>query len=372
MTQGPESTPRVPDAIERSIVIQTHARIPEQVERQRTIVIPHDGIADLEAYKLRQLGDPRVRYNNSGELFIKRFRDTNIQLELPQLPESVDIGFDKVDIVKRLWPRFPDVETAIRATRHIADKYDKKYGNETISLLNVHRTVQRFGRELQKPADERMPWSQLKEEAAREVVKEGLDTAYNQDKTDLGEMIVKAVSEDVKGRENPSRTRLMLAHLYPRITKMLLANTHKYNKYRYLESVLYQEREKDRFPFEVFIKEVNRLKALEDPRNREHKNLERRIRRQAYAMLRPSRIRVAPYVQIAAEARYKLFGHNLPEEKANLVRYVGGEYAEELMQAPTFYELEPEDRTKRLIEIADAFDRYLKYTDEQLPDAIAA
>jgi len=366
MSKGPElGSPT--DAIERAVVMQTHGNIPEKIEREKVIVVPHDGIADFEAHNLSQLGDPRIRVNAFGELFIKKFMNTNIQVELPNFPPSTDIGIDKLEIVKSLWPRHPDIESAIRSTRHIADSYDRKNGNETLSLLNIHRAIQRFGRELQKPREERMPWDKLKEQAVRVTVKEGFDSAYDKDKVDIGKLLIQAVWEDKIGRENPSRTRLMLAHLHPRITKMLLANTNKYNKYRFLESVLYQEREKERFPFVAFVQMVKQLEDM-DHNNREFKNLEKRIRRQAHSMLAPGRVRVAPYVQIAAEARYKMFGHNTPEEKANLVRYVGSEYAEELVKLPTFYDLTPEDRIQRLFEIADTFDKYLKYTDKQLPE----
>ena len=60
------------DAIERSVVKQTHSNIPEKRARHRVITIPKDRVTDLEAYSYPEFGDKRIRHNN-GKIYIKRF-----------------------------------------------------------------------------------------------------------------------------------------------------------------------------------------------------------------------------------------------------------------------------------------------------------
>lgn len=357
-----------PNAIERAIVMQTHRAVPERLARERAIVIPHDPIADFEAHQLPALGDYRMRYNNSGQIFIDRFNRTGIQIGLPDFPSSVDLGFDSVEVVKRLWPCIPDIETAIRYTRHIADEYDRKEGQQTLSLMAVHKVIRDVSRELQKPADERPSWDELESRVLLTIDSERLDSARDTDKVELGKTMVSAISKDKMGRENSGRTRLKLAHLYPKITKMLLQNEHKHNKYRYLESVLYQERERDRVPFAELSNSVRILSSM-NPRDREAVNLKKRIRQHAYRNLAPTKIRVAPYVQLGAVSRYLLFAKNTPEDEKRLARYIGPELAKETAEAGSYYALRTDDeQLSRLIAIADYIDGSLEDADQKLPD----
>src|SRR3990167_9220879 len=115
---------RIPNAIEGAVVLRTHRDIPGQIARERVIVIPENSIADFEARQLPNLGDFRIRYNPKGELFIRSFRETGIQLELRASTATDQLGFDSIEVVKARWARIPDVETAIRYADHIAQKYD--------------------------------------------------------------------------------------------------------------------------------------------------------------------------------------------------------------------------------------------------------
>ena len=355
------------DAIERSVVKQTHSNIPEKRARHRVISVPKDRVTDLEAYSYPELGDKRMRHND-GKIYIKRFRDTDIQIELPLMPSTHDIGFDSLEIVESEWPELDDMESGIRYCRHIADNFDKTNGYETLSILRLQREIQGFGRELQKPKQDQMTWKELEERASKVIVDAGLDKARDFDKLEIARILAHAVSLDSLGRENSSKTRLELAHVYPRITNILLDNGFKYNKYRYLESVLYQEREKEREPFITFSSMV---KELDNPKLNgvEYQNHISNIRKGALKYLATERVRIAPYLQKAVEARYKILGHNTPEDKNVLEKYLGIEKAEELMSAPTYYDLTPEQRVGRLKEIANDFDVFLKDRDEQLPDS---
>ena len=159
----------------------------------------------------------------------------------------------------------------------------------------------------------------------------------------------------------------MLAHLYPRITKKLLRNENKYNKYRYLESVLYQERERDRAPLVELSSSIKRLASM-DPRDREAVNLRRRLRLDANKNLAPIKIRVAPYVQIAAITRYLLFAKNIPEHEAKLAGYIGSDFAFQIAVIGTLDLLPDEHKMPRLSAIADYIDARLQDADAQLPD----
>lgn len=357
-----------PNGIERAIVMQTHRAVPEKLARERAIVIPHDPIADFEAHQLPSLGDYRMRYNQSGEIFIDRFNRTGIQIELPDFLSSVDIGFDSVEIVKRLWPCIQDVETAIRYTRHIADEYDRKSGQQTMSLLTIHRVIRNVSLELQKPPEERPTWEELEARVLLAIDSERLDTARDTKKIELGKTMASAINKDKKGRENSGRTRMKLAHMYPKITSMLLRNEHKHNKYRYLESVLYQERERDRTPFIELSNSIKLLSSM-NPRDSEATHLKKRIRQSAYRQLAPSKIRIAPYVQFGAISRYLLYGKNTPEDERKLAVYIGPEFARETTEVTSYYDLKTDkEQLDRLIAISGYIDDSLEEADQKLPD----
>src|SRR3989344_7616908 len=202
-----------PFAIEGAVVLRTHRDIPGQIARERVIVIPENSIADFEARQLPNLGDFRIRYNPKGELFIRSFRETGIQFELPESATTDQLGFDRVEVIKARWPRLPDVETAIRYADHIAQNYDKKEGIETRSILGVHRVLRDVSEELQNPPEIRVPLSELEERVIQILVREGYDRAQSRDKLYIAREMLKAVQKDIQERENPSRTRLMLANL---------------------------------------------------------------------------------------------------------------------------------------------------------------
>lgn len=68
-------TIRIPNAIEHSVILRTHTDIPEQLEQERAVIIPGEGISDKEARGLPELYDYRIRYKRpKGELFIKDIR----------------------------------------------------------------------------------------------------------------------------------------------------------------------------------------------------------------------------------------------------------------------------------------------------------
>src|SRR3990167_10210852 len=202
----------IPNAIERAVVLQTHKNIPDQIARERIFIVPENSITDFEARQLPNLDDARIRYNPKGELFIRSFRETGILFELPASTTTDQLGFDRIEVVKARWPRLPDVETAIRYADHIAEKYDKKKGIETRSILGVHRVLRDVSEELQNPPEARVPLSELEERVMQILVREGYSRAQSRDKLYIAREMVNAVQKDKLGRENPSRARLILAN----------------------------------------------------------------------------------------------------------------------------------------------------------------
>ncbi len=354
--------------IERAVVLQTHTDIPAKLDRERVIVVPRNLEDDIAKRKLRELGDYRMRANPVGELFIDRFRSTGIQVGLSDVPPSIDLGFDSREVVEKLWPRIPNVETGIRYTNHIADEYDKRNGQETLSIRTIHDAMRQVSLELQKPVGERIPWDELEQMVAAAIVKSGFDNARDTNKLGIKDAMLAAVKKDRLDRPNSARTRLMLAHLIPDLTKMRLRNQPKYNKYRYLESVLYKERARDRMPFEEFIRSVRELSAM-DSKNHNRPILKNKIRHDAYQQMKPLRIKTAPYVQLGAVARFLMFGKKTEEQQKLLAGYIGEDLARETVSVPVYSEFTTEeDQINRLIRVADYLEASLEEADGQLPE----
>jgi len=356
---------KAPDAIERFVVREEHSDIPEKIAGERIVVFPHDHVANANNYFLPSLGDKRVRYDENGQVLIYRSTGKKIKASTPENLTVGDVGFDSISVVESNWSTCPDVETAIRQTRHIADKYDRDNGLETLSLLGFHRTMRQVAKKMQLPAGERPPLSEVNEFVLKELSRYGYDNVRSSDKKEIVEIILDAVQKDSLSRENPSRTRLMLAHLYPRITKMILGNEQKRNKYRYLESLLLKEREADRMPVVRLSEDIKKMEKM-DERNREAENIARNARRKAHSDISPTSIRLAPYVQLGAEVRYLLFGHNTQEDINILSRYLGSDRANELAGLPTYYELSPSERRERLSSIAMRIDEFMEKADQEL------
>lgn len=362
---------RAPDAIERFVLKREHTDIPGELLNERVIVSPQDVQKNFEAYQMPQLGDGRIRYNKEGKIFIKRFGPQAIQASLPGHIQSEQLGFDSVRITNSLWPEISDMETAIRYCRHIADSYDRENGQEAVSLINIQRTIRKTAVDLQEPNGVRPNSEEVEQRIAEILVENGYDSPLSFDKQRIRGRIFEAVRRDNRERENPSRTRLMLAHLYPQITKMILGNREKFNKYRYLESVLVREREKEIYAFQEIKYAIDELQAIQDS-NREKYRFVNRIRNEVKERLSPKKIRVAPYVQLAAEIRFLLNNHGTAQEFKTLVGYVGEEKAMELVSEKTFYEIDWNERFERLKVISEKIGTVLQDTENAMPKSHAA
>lgn len=358
----------IPNAIERAVVWQTHRDIPGQIAGEKVFTVPENGTSDFEARQLPNLGDPRIRYNPEGELFIRSFRETGIQLELRPSSTTDQLGFDRIEVVKTRWSKLPDVETAIRYANHIAGSYAKKDGKETLAILGVHRILRDVSEELQNPPETRVPLSELEERVVQTLVRERYVSAQSKNKLYIAHEMVKAVQKDKQGRENPSRTRLMLANLQARFTKMLLANEHKLNKYHYIEGLLFRERERERFALSELSVEIKNISEM-GKRNSESRHLLTAVRKNAFRRISPRNIHVAPYVQVAAEARYSMFARNSDKDTAKLAIYVGPDRAKELSGLSSFYDLTYEEQKLGLLEIAQSIDNSLEFADTRLLEA---
>lgn len=365
------SSQKTPDAIERFVLMREHADIPEQLLNEHVVVSPQDAQKNFEAYQLPQLGDGRIRYSSEGKIFIKRFGPQTIQVSLPGHVQSDELGFDSVRITNSLWPEISDIETAIRYCRHIADSYDRENGQEAVSLINIQRAVRKTAVDLQKSRNERPTSDDIEQRVAEVLVENGYDAPVSLDKRRVRDALFEAVRRDSRGRENPSRTRLMLAYLYPQITKMILGNREKFNKYRYLESILVREREKEITPFRDLKSAVDELQEMQGS-NREKYRFVNTIRNEVKERLSPRKIRVAPYVQLAAEIRFLLNSHGNPEELRALMRYLGEEKAMELAGEKTFYDMNWEERFERLKLISGKIDTVLRDSEDAMPQDQAA
>ena len=152
---------------------------------------------------------------------------------------------------------------------------------------------------------------------------------------------------------------------------MILGNREKFNKYRYLESVLVREREKEINPFKDLKDAIDKLQEMQES-NKEKYRFVNTIRNEVKGRLSPKKIRVAPYVQLAAEIRFLLNSHGTPEEFRTLAGYLGEEKAVELISEETFYEMGWKERFERLKAISEKIGTVLKDTEDAMPQSQAA
>ena len=138
-----------------------------------------------------------------------------------------------------------------------------------------------------------------------------------------------------------------------------------------MESVLVREREKEINPFQDLKHSIDELQEMQSS-NREKYRFVNTIRSEVKERLSPKKIRVAPYVQLAAEIRFLLNAHGTPEEFQTLVRYLGEEKAIELVSEKTFYEMEWDQRFERLKAISEKIGIVLKDTEDAMPQSQAA
>lgn len=106
--------------------------------------------------------------------------------------------------------------------------------------------------------------------------------------------------------------------------------------------------------------------------NREKYRFVNTIRNEVKERLSPRKIRVAPYVQLAAEIRFLLNSHGNPEELITLVRYLGEEKAMELAGEKTFYDMDWQERFGRLKLISGKIDTVLRDSEDAMPQDQAA
>ena len=157
----------------------------------------------------------------------------------------------------------------------------------------------------------------------------------------------------------------MLANLQKRFTKMLLGNEQKLNKYRYIGEYLYRERERERFELSELSSAIKNISNM-GKRNFESHHLLTAVRNNAFRRIDPKNIHIAPYVQVAAEARYLMHARNSDEDVEKLTIYVGHDRAKEFSRLSSFYNLTYDERRQRLLEIAESIDTSLTYADTQL------
>ena len=353
-----------PDAIERHIVRTNHRNIRKEIADERFMGYPRNYISATEFNAMTQLGDPRIRHNEAGEISIRKYTGKKHKTSLPRRFPSKELGFRSIVVGEYDVPCYHDIEAAIRSTRKIEAKYDDK-GEETLSLLGFHRTMRRIAKQMQLPPEVRPSMKETREYMLSELARYGYDNVRSSDNEEIVEMMLDAVKNDSLDRENPSRTRWILAQIYSRKTKMILGNKHKRNKYSYLGELLLGEREQQRAPFIRLSEEIKKMEQM-DEGNKEAENLVRNTRLRAYSEISPTRIRVSPYVQLGAEIRYLLFGHNTQGDINILSRYLGPERARELAALHTYYELSPSERKERLSDVAKRIDQAMEKADREL------
>ncbi len=309
---------------------------------------------------------PNVRLGDGGRIVAAlEYDDTSISVD--------DRKPDEVYLLEKILV-YQDVDTAVRGFNHIKKRYAPQVGDYTIHVRNVTQALQDVSYALQEAGVTEQDIAGMSEEMAQEFINSKFANSHSPEVIDVMHQTFKALSKDIKGRVNTSRSRLMIAHLKPDLARLMFKGRriHEKNAKTYLGIV--QER-----AFELrnlqFAKEVLEHAASLTVGDGAFEREEMAILKRIYSALSPSVILVRPYAPLAAEIRFLLFANDrqakdeITDKTAvdKLSEYVGTEKAENLARSKTYKEMDdPMERKKRLKLITGNLERLMHMSEKRV------
>lgn len=265
---------------------------------------------------------------HTGEVGIKSYRPkrrdapaTDIIFDLKQKPGASVTRRAKDGGVVPVWSAFDSVETAIRATSHIAEKYDPAGGEQIGKIKNTREKIETL---LARFRTQRFTLEDLQaiaRETARFLADHGFVTAVKPVKQNIFEQSVQAAGPDSLGRVNSLISRTRLGSAWLKVVGEIIAADKAFEKYSRLFLLLNEERDHQRFYIEQGLSHMEELINEEVPSHRFENRLIMFFRdKYAAIYLNRERITAAPYRAPVAFALAFLFGFQNVDDRYVLAR----------------------------------------------------
>lgn len=332
-------------------------RLQHRVPDSKAFIVPED--PEKSEYVLQQPRlfprDHRIRHNPEGEVFIVSYRGKAKKKE-EQQP-------GKVSLIR--WSRYSDIETAIRGAEHVRKKYDIPNNGEAIgNIRNVIDLVKDLSLELQQRGVTDIGMGLMSTKAGEVLLQNGYDTAVKPGKIKIFEQIMSATNLDSLDRVNPSRSRLILSHVWIDLIQELLVGRRVEEKYKTVREKLIRSREFQRFLLSQAAAYIDESVSQRTGHHEEERTTGE-LKTFAREYLSSHFINTMPYSQVAAVSRFLIVHKGTPEEVITLSKYIG-EDAQMFEGTPRLSQLDGRERKRRLSQISILIKRVLKEGEEAL------
>lgn len=347
-----------PRNIEQTILARVNEPVLEKMAARPVEYRAENAAVMFEVLETQQFkGEESLRYSNK-EVFIRSYRSASID-RLIQVPSRIKgKGIPKVEFVR--FTPLPNLEKAIRFSNHIAEKYEPKTGEESMSLTQIIKLMQRLTVSFKDPDVTEEQFEKLTQDAAKEIVEAGYDKAHLNWKQKASERIIKSLQKDRLNRRNRSGSRLSIAHLYPITTEARIVNKRTRNKYRRICDKLIEQRDIHLSKFETCIDQIETLSQLKDI---EFANSRDNLVRFVFHNLDKDTIIFPPYSGIAAKARFLLLGN--PDKIDVLKKYIGND-ADKFAKRKVFKSMDVSHQKARLTEIKRMLEESLLQGEQRI------
>lgn len=333
--------------IERHVLKARAGTAEERLNKKKADIEAKNRERDLEIGSHPRLfpGDYRIRHSPTGEVYVRTYRTK--------------------EKIRPIWLPYPDIETAIRASEHIMEKYEIPDGNEIGKVRNVIGLVKDLSSELQQRGVTEIGMGLMSTKAGEVLAENRYDTAVGPGKKKILEQIMSATNLDSLDRVNPSRSRLILSHVWIDLIQELLVGRRVEEKYRTVREKLIRSREFQRFLLSQAAAYIDEA-VSQRVGHHEEEMTTRELKTFAREYLSNHFINTMPYSRVAAISRFLIMHTGTSEEVMALSKYIG-EDAQMFEGTPRLSQLDGRERKRRLSQISVAIKRILEEGEDALP-----
>lgn len=307
------------------LILRTAKSLPLRMETDPLLVI-EESPANRRIDQFPELtDDKRVRFNPfAGDIYISVFREAPVRVQGRSSSEIVlfQRGENPQNISARRWNKYPDIETAIRGMEHVEEKYEKKGGQEVIKIKQVIGLMRdllgvfRIGMVTEETLKD------LEEKTIEGLAAAGFPDADKTIKQKLADQLLLASRKDSTDRINPLVSRSRIASAWVKATGELLNAKLIREKYSYLNLLLSNERDLERFHLEQASEFVNNI-LLRGLGNKEVERSLWNLRSYSSRYLGSGDIKVNPYRYPSMLAHVFLFGFQSDGQRRIIRTYSG-------------------------------------------------
>ncbi len=353
----------VESRIEIAVYQHMLPNMPETLQARKPVVRKDD---DVKSANFRSLASfipfvDNARISSDGTIYGSfEYEDTTVPMEVRD-PKNLYL-------VEQIH-EFTSIDTAVRGYKKVADKYAPKTGEYTEHVVTVVNALQEVSYALQaaKITDEDL--GSMSGNAVNAFIEAHFAKSKSPEVLHVMNQTLRALSRDVKGRINPSRSRRMIAHRKPELARFLFKGRtiHNKNVKTYIGLVQERQFERQHMSFALdFLKRLGSLTVGDGVFNEQQQQLLSQIHEHLSAQM----ILVKPYREVAAEARFLLSSTSADFLKVNkdmvkqkLCQYMSQERVETLLELPTYNELDVWGKKDRIKDMAKKLEIAIKKSD---------